>query len=70
MPSKQSGSAKTRGLKIVEGERVARRPITDDVAVKIAVARYSTHPPRSLEELSEDFDRDPVVISRTISRAL
>jgi DNA-binding transcriptional regulator LsrR (DeoR family) len=47
-----------------------RRPIPDEEAAAIAIARYSEHPPKSLKELSDQFSRNQETISRTISRAL
>jgi DNA-binding transcriptional regulator LsrR (DeoR family) len=48
---------------------VARR-IPDEEAIAIAVARYSSHPPKPLLALARETGRAPAVISRTIGRAL
>jgi DNA-binding transcriptional regulator LsrR (DeoR family) len=49
--------------------RGSRRPISDETAVEITLARFASHPLRTIETLAADFNRDPAVISRTITRA-
>ena len=50
-------------------DRRSRRRISNEDAVAITLAKFRSHPPRSLDDLAEEFDREPAVISRTITRA-